>query len=273
MSDLPKFLIIRFAPGAAGNLISSLLQCSKEVAHLSEEWQSLKPDVNWLRYFQQVFKPNYRNWTEIEPTAYFNWGTKSIFSSKYDRGNNLSIDDVFNLEKIHCSDYYFASKQQGLMQPIFWNKNVMPAYFYNSSSVTINIDKESLRWYDRSRYKKHFVVSPNADKSVTVEHCEHKPSLAVNTNYHYHNEYISTYPSFKTFVREKIINYSFRNNFLNLSNVQEWPINNVNIDLSDLINPDRLFDAYIKICNKLNITPVKKDTILSLQQYWLDCHI
>ena len=79
---LPKFLIFRFAPGAAGNFVSSMLQCSPEVAHMSSEEQSNKPNNNWIQYFKKVFHDDLANWTYKEPSSVYNWGTKNIFSQK-----------------------------------------------------------------------------------------------------------------------------------------------------------------------------------------------
>ena len=269
MSELPKFLIFRFAPGAAGNFVSSILQCSPEVAHLDEQEQQNKPNNNWLQYFNKVFTNDLENWTYKEPSSVYNWGTKNIFSQKFDRGNKLSVRQFQQLEKLYCTDAYHKAKQQQLYIPIFWHKNRMPVYFAKSVTVTIDIDtKFAQRWFHRARYKKHYNARTNS-KGITVAIMENRPNYQVAG---FTNPTLKKFATLHQFVREEIINDAFRQNFINLQNVTPWNIPNVNINLSDILT-DKFVLRYHDICAKYSITPIR-DTfdVIQLQKHWLDCH-
>ena len=269
MSDLPKFLIFRFAPGAAGNFVSSILQCSPEVAHMSPGREHSKPNVDWISYFKSVFNNDLANWTHNEPSSIYNWGTKNIFSQKFDRGNKLTTQEFLNLEKIHCTGHYRYAKSQQLYIPIFWHKNYMPKYFANSVSVTIDINnKFAQRWFHRARYCKHYNVSKQNGKIVT-KIMENRPDYQVGG---FDNPTTKQFNSLRQFVQNEIIDDPFRTNFLNCQNVQRWNIPNIDINLSSILT-DKFINDYHRICGFYNLTPIR-DTIVAMElhQHWLGCH-
>jgi hypothetical protein len=267
--NLPKFLIFRFAPGAAGNFVSSMLQCSPEVAHMSSEEQSNKPNNNWIQYFKKVFHNDLANWTHKEPSSVYSWGTKNIFSQKFNRGNKLSVKQFERLENQHCTDAYHDAKQKKLYIPIFWHKNHMPVYFANSATVTIDIDnKFAQRWFHRARYNKHYNVSRNKH-GVQVDIMENRPNYQVAG---FTNPNAKQFSTLHQFVREEITNDVFRQNFISLQNITSWNIPNVNIKLSDILT-DKFVNQYHRICGFYNLTPIR-DTIevIKLQEHWANCH-
>ena len=267
--NLPKFLIFRFAPGAAGNFVSSIFQCSPEVAHLDIQEQQRKPNNNWLNYFEKVFHNDLANWTHKEPSSVYNWGTKNIFSQKFNRGNKLSVKQFERLENQHCTDAYHDAKQKQLYIPIFWHKNHMPVYFANSATVTIDIDtKFAQRWFHRARYKKHYNVR-STDNGINVDVMENRPAYQVAG---FANPTAKDFTTLNQFVREEIINDAFRQNFINLQNVSKWNIPNITINLSDILT-DKFTNQYHRVCGFYNFTPIR-DTIevIKLQEYWANCH-
>jgi len=269
LSDLPKFLIFRFAPGAAGNFVSSMLQCSPEVAHLDLHEQQNKPHNNWPQYFAKVFYKNLANWTLHEPSAVYNWGTKNIFSQKFDRGNTLDTQEFLRLEKLHCTEHYQHAKSKNLYIPIFWHKNYMPQYFANSVSITINLNnKFAQRWFHRARYCKHYNVSQQ-NRKVVVDIMENRTNYQVAG---FSNPTTKQFDSLRQFVQNEIIDDPFRINFIGCQNVQRWTIPNIDINLSSILS-DSFINDYHKICGFYNLTPIT-DTVVTMQlhQHWLDCH-
>jgi hypothetical protein len=267
--NLPKFLIFRFAPGAAGNFVSSMLQCSPEVAHMSSEEQSNKPNNNWIQYFKKVFHNDLANWTHKEPSSVYSWGTKNIFSQKFNRGNKLSVKQFERLENQHCTDAYHDAKQKKLYIPIFWHKNHMPVYFANSITVTIDIDtKFAGRWFNRARYKKHYNAKYN-HSGITVDIMENRPNYQVAG---FTNPSAKQFSTLYQFVREEIINDVFRQNFTNLQNVTSWNIPNVHLNLSHILT-DKFANQYHRICGFYNLTPIRNTIeVIQLQEHWLNCH-
>lgn len=269
MSDLPKFLIFRFAPGASGNFVSSMLQCSPEVAHLDPHEQKNKPHNNWLRYFAKVFRNDLANWTHYEPSSVYNWGTKNIFSQKFNRGNTIGTQEFLELEKKHCSKHYQYAKSKNLYIPIFWHKNYMPQYFANSVSVTIDINnKFAQRWFNRARYRKHYNLSQQNGK-IVADIMENRPNYQVSG---FNNPTTKQFDSLRQFVQHEIIDDPFRINFTGCQNVQRWTIPNININLSSILS-DSFINDYHRICDFYDLTPLR-DTIITMQlhQQWLDCH-
>jgi len=266
---LPKFLIFRFAPGSAGNFVSSMLQCSPEVAHMSSKEQSNKPNNNWIQYFKTVFHNDLANWTHKEPSSVYNWGTKNIFSQKFDRGDDLTVEKFLKLEKEYCTEYYHRAKDAGLFIPIFWHKNHMPDYFANSITVTIDIDnKFAQRWFHRARYNKHYNVRANKH-GIEVDIMENRPNYQVGG---FNNPTSKQYRNLHQFVRQEIIKDVFRQNFVNSQNVTEWSIPNITINLSDILSKT-FVNEYHCICGHYNLTPLTHTIeVIELQKYWINCH-
>jgi len=270
IANLPKFLIVNFAQGAAGNFLSSILQCSNNIAHFSKIDHTSKPNTNWLLYFNKIFTKNYSTWLDLEPGSQFNtWGTRQIFSQTYPRGNNLSIEEFLKLEKENCSKYYFECKEQGLFIPIFWHKKEMPEYFANSIRLIINIDNESRRWYSHSFYKKHFSILESNNQHIKIADLSHRPNFSI---YNFENEYILTYKNFRSFVKDKIINANQRKDFLNLKNIYEWDIDSYKINLSDILDLQSFIVRYQSICNHFNFDQIDTNTVQELHNYWINCH-
>lgn len=270
--DLPRFLIFRFAPGAAGNMISSLLQCSPEVAHWNAGCQDRKPAVDWLDYFQQVFPKDMSIWLYHEPIGQLQWGTREIFSAKYPRGDDLDIQQFLRLEHNVCTQYYHANKQAGRYLPVFWHKPNMPQYFAKSRSVVIKIDSASLRWYDHAVYYKHHRVLRHDDRGILVRLLENRPEV-VPEQFKNLTKFEQYWPSFRAFVRERILDNPFRNQYRNADLIPNWSIPSVMIELTDLLNSARIDRCYRNLCQALDITPVLNNAELrDMHSYWRNLH-
>jgi len=268
--NLPKFLVVSFAHGAAGNFLSSILQCSNHVGHCSELENINKPDNNWLEYFNKIFKRDYSSWLDLEPSSQFNnWGTRHIFSQTYPRGSDLSIKEFLELEKKHCSDYYFNCKKHNLFIPMSWHKKEMPEYFANSVRLIINIDKKSQRWYSHAFYKKHFNILECNEQGIKVADNNHRPQFAMPN---FNNEYILSYKNFRSFVKDKISNFDQRKDFSDLKNIHPWNIKSYTINLSDILDPDSFILQYQNICNYFNFDQIATSTVQELHKHWINCH-
>lgn len=270
-NTLPKFLVTRFAPGAGGNFISSILQCSKSVGHWHTKIEEDKENTNWLNFFQSHFVHPLNEWTSNEPLATRDWGVKDIFSATYPRGNDLSISDYLKEEQEKTNMGFKKAKDQGKLLPVFWHKEFIPQYFNNSVGLSIFLDKRSLRWFDHSIYLKHHsIIKTNHDKSVVVHLEQHRPTYQVAT---FDNQYEVTYGSFKEFVKDRIINNHHRKLFQDSDFINNFPNKNIIIELSDLLNWNRLQDTYDKLCIFYNIEdPLDVKELEELFRHWRDLH-
>lgn len=272
--QLPRFLVMRFAPGSAGNFLTSLLQCSPEVGHWDENLEHNKPDADWLEYFKQVYKPDLGAWLQHEPSSRYSLGVREVFSAIYDRGNDLTIEEFAEQEKIHCSAYYFALKHQQKYIPVFWMKNYFPQYFANSTFVNIMLDQQSVRWFDRSYYKKHFVVDTiNADGSLIVRYERHRATI-VPQSFTGTNSYKNYHPSFTDFAKKEIFSNPWRSRYLGRQYLQASTNGRpeYTLTLSDLLDIKKLEPHYAGLCKFLNITPMPASLLPKLFSHWRQCH-
>lgn len=269
---LPRFLILRFAPGAAGNMISSLLQCSPEITHWDPDCQSKKPQVNWLEYFQRVFPDDMKKWVYHEPVSKLSWGTREIFSAKYPRGDDLGTDEFLDREAASCNKFYHENKRAGRYLPIFWHKPNMASYFVNSKCVIISLDRASLRWFDHAVYHKHHNILSHDPHQITVQLLENRPE-AVLPQFRDTVDFEKCWRTFRHFVRERILENPFRQLYCNVDLIPPWSIPTVRIDLSDLLNKTRIVKCYQYLCEELEITPVlDANTICTLHCHWRNQH-
>jgi hypothetical protein len=271
---LPKFLVIRFAPGSAGNFLTTLLQCSKGVGHWVEQLEHCKPAVNWLAYFKQVYTPDLSQWLTNEPLSKQDLGTREIFSATYDRGNNYTVEQFAKLEKKHCSDFYFELKRKQHYIPIFWSKNYLPTYFHNSTFINIMLDQSSVYWFDRSFYKKHFTLDRyNPDGSMIMRYERHRNNVIPQT-FKGQNQYKNYHPNFTNFARKEIFGNVWRKRYLS----PEYLNNSTNgcpeytISLADLLSIEKLTPQYYTLCNFLTIEPMPEQQLIELFSHWRQCH-
>lgn len=253
-------------------MLISLLQCSPEIAHWDPKCQAQKPQVNWLEYFQEVFPVEVHRWVYHEPISRLAWGTREIFSAKYPRGDDLTAEEFLDLEENVCNKWYHANKNAGRYLPIFWHKKNMPKYFANSKSVIIRLDRKSLRWYDHAVYHKHHQVIHRDATKITVRLLENRPEVVL-PQFRKAVDFERSWPTFREFVRERILDNAFRHLYCNINSIPPWPIPTTSVDLSDLLDRDRIVKCYHFLCEQLAVTPVLNDSkIHSLHSHWRNLH-
>lgn len=271
MNELPKFLVLRFPIGAAGNLLSSILQCSPEVGHWNESLEKSKPNSDWNLYFKQVFTDDLTLWLENEPIGKHQLGTRNVFSAHYPRGNDLTVEEFLQMEETYCTDYYLSLRKEDKFIPIFWHKTFFPSYFQRATIVNILLDKKSIRWYDRAYLNKHFYIK-ETDNKLLVTNKSHRPQIVPKT-FTGVNVYQEEFDSFCAFAKKNIFNNPMRSLYLNhdmFLNFGNRP--QKNIYLSSLISTDDFIEAYPKLCRFLDITPISISTARQLHEHWVSCH-
>lgn len=266
-------MILRFAPGAAGNMLASILQCSPEVAHWSADQQCQKPNNAWTDYFRQVFTPDINRWVYYEPCGQLQWGTRKIFSAKYPRGNKISLEDFLELEQSQCNSYYHQQKQANRYLPIFWHKEIMPEYFKNSRSLIIQLDDASLRWFDRAVYHKHYkIISTRDDNKVRVQLLENRPEI-VPDKFQTQVDFEKEWPSFRKFIQEKIYQNPYRAQYRLPHVMSSWNIPSMTVPLSALLDHEQIYHQYCGICDFFDISVcLSKKECESLHAYWRGLH-
>jgi len=271
--QLPKFLVIRFAPGSGANFLVSVLQCSDEVGHWIEQYENNKSSALWIDYFKSVFTNDLSSWLEKEPISIMNLGTREIFSAKYPRGNDLSISEFINLEQKFCSKHYFDLVEKNLFVPIYWHKTHLPTYFQNATFIDIMLDNKSIKWYDKSVYYKNFTIKQvNPDRSLEIYRNEHRPTI-VPSVFTGHNEYLKTYKSFRNFVQTEIIDNPWKAQYLDQNCLESYNLPRFRLVLSDLLEFDAFERMYQQLCLFLKIKPIDQQLLHTLHHHWRTCHV
>lgn len=274
MTAFPKFLVIRFAPGSGGNFLSSLLQCSNNVGHWNKSLEYDKPNSNWVTWFDLCFSKNLNNWLEHEPIANHDLGIREIFSAWYDRGNNLSPTDFFNLEKKFCTPYYHYLKNKDSFIPIFWHKNYFPSYFKHSVFVDIMLDQLSIKWFDRSWYYKHHDVKVDRlSKKYLVTRRRHRSSIQpVDSNFS--NDYQTSYDSFRSLIKQEVYGNIWRSKYLDENFLKSSSENcpRYVLKLSNLLELDQCYQQYVKICSFLKVNILDYSLFNQLFLIWRNRH-
>lgn len=269
--NYPKFLVIRFPVAGAGNFIASCLQCSIGVGHWNQELEYAKPDVNWLAYFEQVFKPFYKDWLVNEPFVKYTLGVKEIYSSYYDRGNNLTAEEFFESEK-KCKPYYHRLRGEDKFIPVFWMKPFFPEYYSNATFVDVFLDEESLRWYDRAHYHKHYHLERENEK-IKAYNTRHTPST-IPKSFTGENQYITHYDNFVGFARAEIYGNPHRTLFQDTNLFDQHSGNRPrhSMTLSDVLDPTKFLSHYRKICEMIGVQAIPESDLLILHKHWINCH-
>lgn len=272
MTGAPKFFVVRFAPGSAGNMISSLLQCSPEIAHWNPRQQRLKPHNSWIDYFKKVFPTDPHKWVYHEPVGQLFWGTREIFSAKYPRGNDIDIPRYLELEQQHCTEYYHEQKNADRYLPIFWHKKFMPEYFARSRSLVIKLDSSCLRWYDHAVYNKHYLITESTKKHIKVRSLQNRPEVIPKT-FHDPVDFETIWPNFRTFVREVIYQNPYRAQYQHMDQIGHWSIPTHVVNLSALLDKGKIYGTYCDICDFLQVSrSLSRSQLALLHNYWRDLH-
>lgn len=238
-----NFLLIKFTPAAAGKLLISLLGNHPQIASWNNTQDS---EETW---FKKHFVEDLNNWTNTEPQS--PWPVSRYVSSLYPRGDELTSLPI---------DF-----PKNLYVPVIWHKLYPPRFAKKFKSIVILVDKDSKKWFRRSRWKKHFNCEIENNR-YKIYNMQHRPQIQIKN---FDNTYIEYTNNLFGFIKERVFNYdqleiySDKNNFYN---------EDVFINLSDLINEDLLIDCLNKITEELNLDSYNWNTVMPLWKHWRGLH-
>jgi hypothetical protein len=265
----PQFLVTRYANGSAGKFFLTLLMSSKSVAHFDPDIEQNKTVTACVNYVQSHFVPNIGDWLKHEPKHSDAWNLHQI-SSNYPRGNDLTTTEFLKISKQDATQHFWSSVASKKLIPFVWNKFLIPEFFEHSKFITIIIDPDSVKWFHRARWYKHYGMSKD-----TIHIKEHDPlynSPKLKMYYEQFGEQYLTNQHPCTFIKENIINdpkkkiFQQANLFVNESIDQEF------VNLSDILHVDKCVNKIAQICNKFEIDPVSEELIIDSHAHWLSCH-
>lgn len=236
-----KFLLIRFAPGAAGKILIACLGTHPEIA----SWNNtLSTNLEWIK---KCYPGDFKSWLDNEPQN--PWGLQKYVSAEYERGDKL--------ERLEID---FPNKWITMI----WHKNYIADFMKKYHIVNIIIDKPSVRWYHRSRWRKHFTAKKMNNYYQITQH-QHRPTYAVGK---FNNQYIVKVINLFSFIKKNVINYPIKQRFLKTEDQMAGTM----ILLSDLLREDGFKDSLNKISSDLKLASFDWNEAVAIWRHWRSLH-
>ena len=156
----PKFLVVQFAPGSAGQFLISLLMGSNSVAHFDPVVNQHKTINNCVLYIEQHFTKNIGDWLKYEPSNIKAWNLHFI-SNKYSRGHDMSYDQFIVAAQEDATAHFWdqVNNEKIIVTP--WHKTYIPAFYKDAKIVTILLDDKAEKWFHRALWLKLYGVKNN----------------------------------------------------------------------------------------------------------------
>lgn len=259
-----RFLLIRYAEGAGGSFLASVLAASPSAWHWDKHVQNNKTEEACLDYIKSRFLPDYHSWIQRDPKPQNDYNLHFI-STKYPRGDDLTIDQFNNCCLADASAHFHAGVRSDLELILPWHKISTPAFFHGAKSITIRLDHKSMRWYHRSLWNKKFGIKDGLIH-IKADDPAFNPSRAEYFR-RYNNPYLID-ESFVSFARRNIINNDQKMRFLDPPIKRDDSI----IDLSELLETKSFVSAIQRACQSLSVIPPSDSFLEQSYKYWMSCH-
>jgi hypothetical protein len=267
-------IFVRYAPGACGTFLITMLSSAAETACWNPTIESLKQSNNFSKYFAEWFKEKFtqdlENHLKHEPHHPYKI---NFFSAKHQRGDNIDLKDFFSLIKSNQDHLLLQNVQKNKYTLLRLNKSTIPKFGYSNPVINILVDNKSVKWLNRTRAIKLFGVEHHS--FIFKE--EHPDFLkAKNYNLNFRNQYQIRQSQF-TFYKKYVINDPVVNMHKHQHLITEHPSNLQNdqhwINLSDLLDPLQAVDKICQLADQLNLT-VNRHLLSECYEhyYWTNIH-
>lgn len=266
-------IFVRYAPGACGTFLLTLLSTAPQAACWDPHVQELKNSNNFAQHFLKWFKKKFtydlQNHLKHEPHHPYKI---DFFSAKHPRGNNIDQTEFIELLKQRNDLLLLNNIQQNKNTLLRLNKSVVPDWGCGNPVVNIVIDHSSKKWLHRARCTKLFGYH---DCSFILKE-EHPDFLkAKNYNLNFGNKY-QVHDTPLSFYKKYVVNdpvvQMFRDQQLitqhssNAQCAQHW------INLGDILNSVVAVDRIQQLADQLQLT-VDSSLIKACYQHYYKTNI
>lgn len=239
------------------------------MAHFDTTVEANKTDSHCLNYVRQHFSSDIANWLKIEPKPSDAWNLHHV-SSNYPRGDDLTQEEFLRVAQSDATDHFWQCVNNEKLIPFVWHKKSVPVFFDQSKFVTIIVDPQSVKWFHRARWHKHYAA---LNGGVHIKELDPSYNSAKLTQYYQQfsaKHLIDQKPV--SFIKTNILRDPKKILFQHSANfVQQKPLQ-IFLNLSDILSPDRCVDTVNTLCNQLAIESVSESLIIDCHRHWLSCH-
>lgn len=232
-------IFVRYAPGACGTFLLTLLQTCNKVACWNTILDSYKQtdefDNIFYNWFITKFTHDLYGHVTHEPHHPYKL---DFFSSKHPRGNDITEQEFVNLLKQNNDQLFLDNIQQQKYTAMRLNKGVIPLFASDSKVINIVIDSSSEKWLNRTRWVKLF----GKEKETFIAKEEHPDYLKYKfdlQNLKFFNQY-EFKDTWHGFIKNKVINdatvLTFKNKNTITKDASNSTADNFFINLSNLID-------------------------------------
>jgi hypothetical protein len=159
MNNILPILFVRYAPGASGNYLISLLQSSNMIDCWNQTVEQSKGTKNfketYQNWFSDSFQPDLENHFKFEPHHPYKL---DFISARYPRGDSLSKDGFVEELQKRNDELFLKNIQNNKTTILRLNKIQIPKFSYGATVINIVIDPLSQRMFHRMRSKKLFGI-------------------------------------------------------------------------------------------------------------------
>ena len=232
-------IFVRYAPGACGTFLLTLLQTSSRVSCWNPELEELKgtPEFagRFLNWFKTKFVSDLDNHIKHEPHHPYQL---DFFSAKYPRGNDITEFELISLLKERQDHLFLDNIDKNKYTALRLNKTGIPVFGYENTVINIIADVDSRRWLHRTRWTKLFGYEDG--KWISKEnHPEFLKAKFKNTKFNNQYYFDCTWREFaRKFIIDEPVMEIFRNAEKLLSDPSNKFCKQHFINLSTILNPE-----------------------------------
>lgn len=263
-----KFIVVRYAPGASGKFISTLLQLSPDI----NPWYAQIHTDQVVNWFQSKFSKDFVNWLKQEPEVPYQ---TTFVSNRFDRGNKIDITTALSL--LHDDELFQSHWDNDKKICLILNKSAVPAWVQNNCHlVNIVIDGPvSKIWVNRCRLHKQFLRHDQNTWIIKQDHPDFCNQSRAKLAQQFNNETLFSGTS-RAFFKKYIISDPLTNLFTDPDKIVQDPTNlgqsQIFLNLSSVICPENIVDALLIIYEKLQVQPPDPKLIQQLAEHYWHTH-
>lgn len=266
-------LFVRYAPGACGTFLLTVLSSSDGIACWSTDLEQQKHSANFssnfFEWFQSKFTQDLDQHLKHEPHHPYKL---DFFSAKYHRGDDISVQTFMQYLVDRDDQHFLHNISQRKLTPMRLNKSVVPNFGHGSSIVNIFIDAASRKWLHRARFiklfgrdREHFVLKeqhPEFLKAKKYPSTFNNPYLVQDSHHGFVKKYVINDATVSLMADKSAMIGHESNSYCD----QHW------VNLSELLHPESAAACMLELAKKLDIT-LDQDLVSKCCQHYYDTNV